>query len=314
MAPLEKGVLGKGLAIAETLRLNEHVNAEQKIKVARFLDLGIAALKSGYRNALYDYHFSDDPAPSSAAGKKTGCSAADIAAEIVSCSGCRLGKTRNRAVPGEGSEHPLVLVLGEGPGAEEDATGRPFVGPAGQLLDRMLASICLFREKNCFIANTVKCRPPGNRDPEFQEIRACAPFLIRQIEVLKPRLILAVGKVAANRLLHAGPGQNGDEESPPEPIGRLRGRFFDFAFPGSRGDSYPLSSAGDSGIRILATYHPSALLRDDSLKIPVFEDLKKLMLRLAALDEGYRQESRALMAKYAAKDPVFAAGAEEFLS
>ncbi|MDR0656934.1 MAG: uracil-DNA glycosylase [Treponema sp.] len=294
--------------------MNEHVNAEQKLKLARFLDLSIAALKSGYRNAMYDYHFSDDPASSSAAGKETGCSAADIAAEIASCGGCRLGKTRNKAVPGEGSDHPLVLVLGEGPGAEEDATGRPFVGPAGQLLDRMLASICLSRGKNCFIANTVKCRPPGNRDPEFQEIRACAPFLARQIEALKPRLILAVGKVAANRLLHAGPGQNGDEETPPEPIGRLRGRFFDFGPPGSREDSHPADSAGNSGIQVLATYHPSALLRDDSLRTPAFEDLKKLMLRLAALDEGYRQESSALMAKYAAKDPVFAAEAEEFLS
>lgn len=294
--------------------MNEHVNTEQKLKVARFLDMGIAALKSGYRNAVYDYHFSDDPEPSSASGRETGGTAADIAAEIASCGGCRLGKTRNRAVPGEGSGHPLVLVVGEGPGAEEDASGRPFVGPAGRLLDRMLASICLSREKNCFIANTVKCRPPGNRDPEFQEIRACAPFLARQIEALKPRLILAAGKVAANRLLHAGPGQNGDEEAPPEPIGRLRGRFFDFAFPGSRGDSHPVSSAGDSGIQILATYHPSALLRDDSLRTPAFEDLKKLMLRLAALDEGYRQESRAFMAKYAAKDPAFAVEAEEFLS
>jgi DNA polymerase len=293
------------------------VNAEQKLTLARFLDLGIDTLKSGYRSAVHDYHFNDDPAPSSAAGRETagtGFSPADIAAEIASCSGCRLGKTRNKAVPGEGAEHPLVLVLGEGPGAEEDASGRPFVGPAGRLLDKMLASIGLSREKNCFIANTVKCRPPGNRDPEFTEIRACAPFLARQIEALKPRLILAVGKVAANRILHAGQGQDGDEEAPPEPISRLRGRFFYLGFPGSHGEPHPEDSAEDSGIRVLATYHPSALLRDDSLKTPAFEDLKKLMLRLAALDEGYRQESRVLMAKYAAKDPVFAAEAEEFLS
>jgi DNA polymerase len=294
--------------------LNEHVNAEQKLKLARFLDLSIDTLKSGYRSVMYNYHFSDDGAPSAAAGAETGFSPADIAAEITSCSGCRLGKTRNKAVPGEGAEHPLVLVLGEGPGAEEDASGRPFVGPAGRLLDKMLASIGLSREKNCFIANTVKCRPPGNRDPELSEIRACAPFLARQIEALKPLFILAVGKVAANRLLRASPGQNGDEEPSPEPISRLRGRFFDFRFPGFRGDPHPADSVEDSGIRVLATYHPSALLRDDSLKIPAFEDLKKLMLRLAVLDEGYRQESRALMAKYAAKDPVFAAEVEEFLS
>ncbi|MDR0387493.1 MAG: uracil-DNA glycosylase, partial [Treponema sp.] len=154
----------------------------------------------------------------------------------------------------------------------------------------------------CFIANTVKCRPPGNRDPEFAEIRACAPFLLRQIEALKPLLILAVGKVAANRLLHAG-----DEAAPPEPIGRLRGRFFDPGFSGSP------DQGENSGIRVLATYHPSALLRDESLKTQAFEDLKKLMLRLAALNEEYRRESRPLMAKYAAKDPVFAAEAGEFL-
>jgi DNA polymerase len=284
--------------------LNELVNVEQKLKLARFLDLSVDTLKSGYRSTAHDYHFSDDAAPSPIAGTgtaETGVSLAGIAAEIGACSGCPLGKTRNRAVPGEGAEHPLVLVVGEGPGAEEDASGRPFVGLAGQLLDRMLASIGLSRGKNCFIANTVKCRPPGNRDPEFSEIRACAPFLVRQLKVLRPHLILAVGKVAANRLLHTGPGQNGDEATPPEPISRLRGHFFDFRLP-------------EYSIQVLPTYHPSALLRDDGLRTPAFDDLKKLMLRLAALDEGYRQESRALMAKYAAKDPVFAAEAREFLA
>jgi DNA polymerase len=174
-------------------------------------------------------------------------------AEAVSvCQRCRLGKGRNRAAYGEGASAPLVLVVGEGPGAEEDAQGRPFVGPAGQLLDRMLLSIGLSRDTNCYIANVVKCRPPGNRDPAGDEKEACLPWLEGQIQALRPRVILALGRVAATTLL-------GSEEG----IGRLRGRWFE------RG-----------GIPLLASYHPSAILRDESLKRPAWEDLKTLRFRL----------------------------------
>jgi DNA polymerase len=154
------------------------------------------------------------------------------------------------------------MVIGEGPGADEDATGRPFVGRAGQLLDRMLASVGLFRDKNCFIANVVKCRPPGNRNPFPEEMLACAPFLSRQIGALRPALIFCVGKVAANRLL------NNYEI---EPMGKLRSRFFSY---------------GD--IPLIATYHPSAVLRDSSLRKPVWDDLKLLSARLAELVPDYR--------------------------
>jgi DNA polymerase len=164
------------------------------------------------------------------------------------------------AVPGEGAERPLVLVVGEGPGQDEDRTGRPFAGPAGQLLDKMLASIGLRREQNCFIANVVKCRPPGNRDPEAGELSSCAPYLSRQIHCLKPRAILCLGRVAANSLLGNGEGQ---------PIGGLRGRFFDYSPPG-----------GGAPIPLIATYHPSALLRNEEWKRPVWEDLKKLRARI----------------------------------
>jgi DNA polymerase len=163
------------------------------------------------------------------------------------------------------------MVIGEGPGADEDATGRPFVGRAGQLLDRMLDSrgrIGLSRNVNCYIANVVKCRPPGNRNPQPDEIAACVPFLIRQIKLLHPRIILAAGNTAAKTLLESTEG-----------ITRLRGRFAEFT-----GTSL---TRGEFSIPLLPTFHPSALLRDESLKAPVWEDLKQLRAKLAALDEDY---------------------------
>jgi DNA polymerase len=182
-----------------------------------------------------------DPAPSSPG-------LADIAAQVTSCTRCALHRGRKHAVPGEGAAHPLVLVIGEGPGAEEDATGRPFVGPAGQLLDKMLKAIELDRATNCFIANVVKCRPPGNRDPQPEESAACLPYLRAQIAVLRPRAILAVGRVAAQTLTGLSAG-----------VGELRRRQLAY-----------------EGIPLAVTYHPSAVLRDSSLKRPVWEDLKRL--------------------------------------
>jgi len=177
---------------------------------------------------------------------------ADIAAKVTSCTRCALHRGRKHAVPGEGAAHPLVLVVGEGPGAEEDATGRPFVGPAGQLLDRMLKAIDLDRISNCFIANVVKCRPPGNRDPQPEESAACLPYLRAQIAVLRPRAILAVGRVAAQTLTGLSAG-----------VGELRRRQLAY-----------------EGIPLAVTYHPSAVLRDSSLKRPVWEDLKRLKSNL----------------------------------
>jgi DNA polymerase len=144
------------------------------------------------------------------------------------------------------------MVIGEGPGADEDASGRPFVGRAGQLLDKMLFSIGLSRESNCFIANVIKCRPPQNRDPQPDETAACSSFLARQIQLLQPRFILCAGRIAGHTLLNTS-----------EPIGSLRGRFINF-------------QAGDREIPFLATYHPSALLRNEDLKRPAWEDLKLL--------------------------------------
>lgn len=230
------------------------MTSDDKVLLCRLLDTAEDYLRDGFRRAAREYVFTDDDAlPQVPEGLPDGDSLEAVAAEIRTCSGCGLCGGRTQAVPGEGVNRPLVLVVGEGPGAGEDASGRPFVGEAGQLLDRMLAAVGLSRERNCFIANTVKCRPPGNRDPLPEESAACAPFLRRQIACLKPRVILAAGRVAAQSLLGTA-----------EPIGRLRGRFRDYR-----------AGAGIV-IPLLPTYHPSALLRDDSLKRPAWEDLKIL--------------------------------------
>ncbi len=190
-----------------------------------------------------------------------------IARKIASCTRCDLHKTRIKTVPGVGVTNPLVLVIGEGPGQDEDNQGFPFVGPAGQLLDKMLASIQLSRHINCFIANIVKCRPPHNRDPLQSETDACASFLQAQITLLKPKMILAVGRIAAQNLLQTTDG-----------MGRLHGIFFE----------YPQTTQEEQqAIPFMATYHPSALLRDATYKKPTWEDLKLFKSRLEEISPGY---------------------------
>lgn len=275
------------------------MTVEEKKDLAQFLDLVSDYLRDGYKRSREPYTFAGlpegDPPPSPFPGVLLSSppgpspdspedipsdSSSGIAAEIAACTGCSLAASRTRTVPGEGVPSPLVLVVGEAPGAEEDATGRPFVGTAGQYLDRMLATVALSRERNCFIANTVKCRPPGNRDPLPEESAACLPYLFRQIGCLKPLVILCVGKVAANRLL----GFDGTES-----IGRLRGRFH--PYKGLEG--YP-ESRRDRTIPLLCTYHPSAVLRDQQgLRAPVWEDLKLLRAKLSELDGAYAAESAA---------------------
>lgn len=178
--------------------------------------------------------------------ENTGLTLDDLKAKILRCTKCPLARTRNNVVPGEGVEHPDVLVIGEGPGYDEDMSGRPFVGKAGVLLDKMLAAIELDRNKNCYIANVVKCRPPNNRDPEPSEQSACEGFLQAQIHILKPKMILCMGRIAGHKML--------DTQSP---LGQMRGQLHDY-----------------NGIPLMVTYHPSALLRDESLKAPAWEDLK----------------------------------------
>jgi uracil-DNA glycosylase len=181
---------------------------------------------------------------------------AQLEAKALACTACRLASTRRRVVFGEGVARPLVLVVGEGPGAEEDNQGLPFVGASGKLLDKMLSSIGLSRGENCYIANIVKCRPPNNREPQPDEKAACTPYLREQIRLLAPRAILCAGRTAAQFLLDTTDG-----------INRLRSRRYSFG-----------------GVPLLVTYHPSALLRDETLKRPAWEDLKGLRALLAELD------------------------------
>ena len=172
----------------------------------------------------------------------------DIRLDLGDCQRCRLAMDRKNIVFGAGSSSAKVVFIGEGPGFEEDQQGKPFVGPAGQLLTKIIEAIHLKREQ-VYICNIVKCRPPQNRNPQPDEIRTCFQFLDRQIAAIRPDFICALGSVAAQTLL-------GTEV----PISRLRGRFHDY-----------------KGIKLLPTYHPAYLLRNTEKKRDVWEDIKMLM-------------------------------------
>jgi uracil-DNA glycosylase family 4 len=169
----------------------------------------------------------------------------DFAADVDACTACGLYRGRRRSVPGVGDPNAEWLFVGEGPGAEEDAKGEPFVGQAGKLLDSMLAALGLARGANVYIANVVKCRPPGNRTPEPAEAAACRPYLDRQVALLRPRIIVALGKSAATTLLDVD-----------ATIGSLRGRVHDYG-----------------GVPLVVTYHPAYLLRNLPDKAKAWEDL-----------------------------------------
>lgn len=166
--------------------------------------------------------------------------------KINICVKCELSKTRHSIVFGEGNPESLLMFIGEAPGADEDATGRPFVGRAGQLLTKIIESIELKRE-DVYIANILKCRPPSNRNPEKNEITACSGFLKEQIEIIKPKIICSLGKFATMFILN----------TLDERISLYRGRVFDY-----------------NGIKVIPTYHPSYLLRNQSKKRDVWEDMK----------------------------------------
>ena len=172
---------------------------------------------------------------------------------VSSCTACGLWESRTQAVFGVGDKDADLLIIGEAPGADEDRQGEPFVGRAGQLLNAMLKAIGLRREQ-VYIANILKCRPPGNRDPRPEEALQCTPFLMRQIELLKPRVILSVGRISAQHLLKTD-----------TPVGRLRGRVHEF---------------GDKRIPLVVTYHPAYLLRSPEQKAKAWRDL---LMVLAAL-------------------------------
>ncbi|MEN8760965.1 MAG: uracil-DNA glycosylase family protein [Thiogranum sp.] len=174
---------------------------------------------------------------------------------VEACTLCGLHSSRTQTVFGVGSRCADWLLIGEAPGRDEDQQGEPFVGRAGQLLNAMLQAVGLHREQ-VYIANILKCRPPNNRDPVSQEVACCEPYLMRQIELIKPRLIVALGRIAAQNLLNTE-----------TPIGKLRGRTHQFR---------------DTGIPLIATYHPAYLLRSPLEKRKAWEDLQ---LAVATLRE-----------------------------
>jgi DNA polymerase len=169
----------------------------------------------------------------------------ELAAAVAACRACPLGEQRKQAVLGVGDRDPDWLFVGEGPGAEEDVKGEPFVGQAGKLLDNMLAALGIARGHRVYIGNAVKCRPPGNRTPEAGEMAACRPYLERQIALLRPKVIVLLGKAAVHSLLH-------DDSS----LASLRGKRFEF-----------------QGIPVVVTYHPAYLLRNLPEKAKAWEDL-----------------------------------------
>ncbi len=187
-----------------------------------------------------------------------------LARVVAECRRCPLHATRTLTVFGEGRVGCDVMFVGEGPGAEEDATGRPFVGAAGRLLDRMIAAMGLVRE-DCYIANVVKCRPPHNATPSPTEAGACRPYLERQIELVRPRVLVALGRSAAVVL-------TGRQEA----VARLRGTWFHHQGSGEG------SSGGRSSddIPLLVTYHPAALLRNPDYKPQAWRDLQLVMARI----------------------------------
>ena len=183
-----------------------------------------------------------------------------LSSEVRACTRCPLHATRTQGVLGVGPRRTDWLVIGEAPGVEEDRRGEPFVGAAGQLLDAMLRAIGLDRKSNVYIANVLKSRPPNNRDPKPEEVAACLPYLLRQIALLQPKIMLAVGRIAAQNLLATD-----------APLGRLRGKVHHF---------------GELQTPLVVTYHPAYLLRTPADKRKAWEDLKFARSVYQRLTEG----------------------------
>lgn len=204
---------------------------------------------------LVDYFraigFRDTPVRSHELRRGSGEALEEIGAEAAVCTACALAQGRSSVVFGSGNPHAELMFIGEGPGAEEDRQGLPFVGRAGELLTRIIEAIDLKRDQ-VYIANIVKCRPPGNRDPRPEEAAACRGYLDRQIDAIGPRVIVALGRVAAQNLLDTA-----------APLGRLRGSWHKVR-----------------GIDTMVTYHPAALLRNQQFKRPTWEDMKQVRQRL----------------------------------
>ncbi len=231
--------------------------ARQHIEVDRFFvsDFALNAKNPAVDESVMEDALKESQASSANVGRELD----KIAQDVCKCCQCGLGETRTKGVPGEGAPNADIVFVGEAPGADEDAQGRPFVGRAGQLLEKIINAMGLQRG-DVFICNILKCRPPGNRDPKPEEITKCLPFLQKQLELIQPEIIVALGAHAAKTLL----GTN-------EAIGRLRGRFHEY-----------YTSPEAEPIKLMATYHPAYLLRNYSPdnRRKVWDDMQKVLSEL----------------------------------
>ncbi len=194
-----------------------------------------------------------------------GMSLGDVILKIARCTRCSLARTRTNVVPGQGSKSAEVLVIGDGPAMEDDASGVTFSGAAGLLMDKMLNAVKLDRRQNCFLTNIVKCTPPQNRDPYPEETDACFGFIEAQIKIIKPKLILCSGRVAAVSLLKNNPKVNLSL-----PVDQLRGQWFDY-----------------NGIPVMVVYSPAEVLKNPALKKPIWNDLRAFATKLKELSPTY---------------------------
>jgi uracil-DNA glycosylase family 4 len=246
LSPEVKRALGERLAFYRELGMYDLYRRESSVETR----LAASAAASEEFPILRD-------AASSVAEDRAGALDA-IRLDIGECTRCRLHKGRTNLVFGVGNPQAELMFIGEGPGADEDAQGLPFVGRAGQLLNNMIAAMGL-RRQDVYIANIVKCRPPQNRTPEKDECDTCSPFLMRQISVVRPKAIVALGATAAKNLL----GLN-------DSMSNLRGRSYEFTPPGYAGEA----------IALFVTYHPAFLLRDPRQKKEAWKDLQIVMRHL----------------------------------
>jgi uracil-DNA glycosylase family 4 len=237
-------------AIGVDVWVSRHAAAATSAETATVSETSVAADAAGPTTPAAGVNPASAGAPVNAGVAASAATSTweSLRAEVLTCTKCSLHTSRTQGVFGVGNREAQWLVVGEAPGAEEDRRGEPFVGRAGHLLDAMLRAIGLSRANNVYIANVLKSRPPGNRDPKPEEVAACLPFLMRQIELLKPRVMLAVGRIAAQNLLATD-----------APLGRLRGKVHHF---------------GDLNTPLIVTYHPAYLLRTPSDKRKAWEDLK----------------------------------------
>ena len=248
-------------ALQLTVMAKKNVDLSKVVRQHLEMDVfftGDFGIKTEY-SETQDADLEHESGPDGTGNMETAKGLKEIADQVNNCCQCGLGQSRTNAVPGEGSPNARIAFVGEAPGADEDRQGKPFVGRAGKLLDKIIKAMGMRRE-DVYICNILKCRPPDNRDPKPDEIIKCLPYLQQQLETIKPEIIIALGAHAARTLLESN-----------KPIGQLRGKFHEY---------YP--SMITKPIKLMATYHPAYLLRNYSQdnRRKVWEDMQKVLSEL----------------------------------